>query len=522
MIPVAANDLAFSSHAVLLTAFTLFQITIYDRGSQNVSRVTIVVVAAAWIAIAISVIIAIWTNNWLWLVSCFNMLQVFMTVIKYIPQAYMNFRRKSTSGFSIGNILLDLLGGIANYGQMMVQSIDQHSWVNFYGNVGKALLSLISIFFDLLFIVQHYVLYRVKTPRSHSTRLTVRHLGTNKNEFMEFDEAQGAIDSFRMHTSYLIYNASMFFSSVVQLQYHEKFGFGQMIPVAANDVAFSSHAVLLTAFTLFQITIYERGFQNVSWVTVVVVAAAWVAIAIGVIIAIWTNNWLWIVSCFNMLQVFMTVIKYIPQTRLTVRHLGTNKNEFMEFDEAQGAIDSFRMMIPVAANDVAFSSHAVLLTAFTLFQITIYERGFQNVSWVTVVIVSAAWVAIAIGVIIAIWTNNWLWIVSCFNMLQVFMTVIKYIPQAYMNFRRKSTIGFSIGNILLDLLGGIANYGQMMVQSIDQHSWVNFYGNVGKVLLSVISICFDLLFIVQHYVLYRIKTPRSHSVYQEAVVIMQA
>lgn len=30
MIPVAANDVAFSAHAVLLTAITLFQIAIYD------------------------------------------------------------------------------------------------------------------------------------------------------------------------------------------------------------------------------------------------------------------------------------------------------------------------------------------------------------------------------------------------------------------------------------------------------------------------------------------------------------
>lgn len=30
-----------------------------------------------------------------------------------------------------------------------------------------------------------------------------------------------------------------------------------MIPVAANDVAFSIHAVLLTALTLIQIAIYE-------------------------------------------------------------------------------------------------------------------------------------------------------------------------------------------------------------------------------------------------------------------------
>lgn len=30
MIPVAANDVAFSIHAVALTAFTLFQVLIYD------------------------------------------------------------------------------------------------------------------------------------------------------------------------------------------------------------------------------------------------------------------------------------------------------------------------------------------------------------------------------------------------------------------------------------------------------------------------------------------------------------
>ncbi|KAL8200773.1 hypothetical protein R6Q57_012112 [Mikania cordata] len=159
MIPVAANDVAFSCHAVLLTAFTLFQIIIYDRGTQKVSRITMAIIIVAWTTVTICVFIAIPKHSWLWLVSCFNMLQVFMTVIKYIPQAIMNFKRKSTTGFSIGNILLDLLGGITNYGQMAVQSIDQHSWVNFYGNTGKTLLSLVSIFFDLLFVVQHYLLY---------------------------------------------------------------------------------------------------------------------------------------------------------------------------------------------------------------------------------------------------------------------------------------------------------------------------------------------------------------------------
>ncbi|CAL5370199.1 unnamed protein product [Camellia sinensis] len=162
MIPVAANDVAFSTHAVLVTAFTLFQIAIYDRGNQKVSKTCIAIVSVVWLAAAVCVFVALPSHSWLWLVSCFNTLQVTMTVVKYIPQAVMNFRRKSTVGFSIGNILLDLLGGVANYGQMAVLSIDQNSWVNFYGNIGKTLLSSVSIFFDLLFILQHYVLYPTK------------------------------------------------------------------------------------------------------------------------------------------------------------------------------------------------------------------------------------------------------------------------------------------------------------------------------------------------------------------------
>ncbi|CAN6169701.1 unnamed protein product, partial [Urochloa humidicola] len=53
---------------------------------------------------------------------------------------------------------LDLTGGVLNFGQMGVQSIDQHTLVNFYGNIGETLLSLETVFFDVLFIIQHYVL----------------------------------------------------------------------------------------------------------------------------------------------------------------------------------------------------------------------------------------------------------------------------------------------------------------------------------------------------------------------------
>ncbi|KAG4912348.1 hypothetical protein AAZX31_19G073100 [Glycine max] len=162
MIPVAANDVAFSAHAVLLTAISLFQIAIYDRGSQKISKIAYGILLVTWTTAATCFFVALHNHHWLWLISIFSGIQVCMTIIKYIPQAVMNFMRKSTEGWSIVNILLDFSGSIANYAQMSVQSIDQNSWVNFYGNIGKLLLSLVSLFFDILFMCQHYLLYPEK------------------------------------------------------------------------------------------------------------------------------------------------------------------------------------------------------------------------------------------------------------------------------------------------------------------------------------------------------------------------
>ncbi|CAB4305730.1 unnamed protein product [Prunus armeniaca] len=162
MIPVAVNDVAFSAHAVLMTAIILFQIAIYDRGTQKVSKIAIGIVVAVWLGAAVCFFVALPTHSWLWLINIFNSIQVFMTVVKYTPQAFMNFMRKSTDGFSIGFYLLDFSGGVTNYAQMAVLSIDQDSWVNFFGNMGKVLLSLISISFDVLFMCQRFLLYPSK------------------------------------------------------------------------------------------------------------------------------------------------------------------------------------------------------------------------------------------------------------------------------------------------------------------------------------------------------------------------
>ncbi|PON44042.1 Lysosomal cystine transporter [Parasponia andersonii] len=96
------------------------------------------------------------------------------------------------------------------------------------------------------------------------------------------------------HFSYLIYNATLYFSSEVQKQYFQKYGFWEMIPVAANDVAFSVHSVFVTLILLFQTGIYERGGQTVSKITLAIVAVVWLAAGVCFFIALPTHSWLWL------------------------------------------------------------------------------------------------------------------------------------------------------------------------------------------------------------------------------------
>jgi hypothetical protein len=72
----------------------------------------------------------------------------------------MNYRRKSTEGWSIGNILLDLLGGILSLIQMCLLAINYNDWSSLFGSITKLGLGIVSIGFDLIFIIQHYILYK--------------------------------------------------------------------------------------------------------------------------------------------------------------------------------------------------------------------------------------------------------------------------------------------------------------------------------------------------------------------------
>jgi cystinosin len=87
--------------------------------------------------------------------------------------------------------------------------------------------------------------------------------------------------------------------------------------------------------------------------------------------------------------------------------------------------------------------------------------------------------------------------------VKLITVVVKYIPQAYVNWKRKSTVGWSIYPMLMDFAGGVFSLIQLVIDSLLQGSWEGVTGNPVKFGLSNITLVFDLIFFYQHYVIYK-------------------
>uniref|UniRef100_U5EI65 Cystinosin homolog n=1 Tax=Corethrella appendiculata TaxID=1370023 RepID=U5EI65_9DIPT len=159
--PVIANDVGFSVHAVFATSLTIIQCFIYERGEQRVSNIARGILGLFSVVIIISgILVATETLHWLDFIYNLSYIKLSITLIKYVPQAIMNYKRKSTIGWSIENVLLDFTGGILSMLQMILNAYNYDDWISIFGDPTKFGLGLFSVLFDVLFIVQHYVLYR--------------------------------------------------------------------------------------------------------------------------------------------------------------------------------------------------------------------------------------------------------------------------------------------------------------------------------------------------------------------------
>ena len=103
----------------------------------------------------------------------------------------------------------------------------------------------------------------------------------------------------------------------------------------------------------------------------------------------------------------------------------------------------------------------------------------------------------------AVLSREALQILYALSYCKMAVTVCKYVPQLLLNYRRRSTVGWPVDNILLDFTGGALSTLQLVLDCADQKDWSGISGDVVKFGLGVTSMVFDVLFLVQHYVLYR-------------------
>ncbi|KAI9849689.1 MAG: hypothetical protein M1837_002815 [Sclerophora amabilis] len=190
---VRFNDLAFGIHAVILSVLVYSQFWCWgyrrERGLR-MSRIMVgIFLGSLTSTVMVTLIVTMKGRNggqdasgWAWIdvVYALGYVKLLVTVVKYIPQVWANYKRKSTKGWSIYQILLDFSGGILSTLQLIIDSSLQRDWSGITGNPVKLGLGNISILFDIIFMVQHYWLYR-NVRREEDDEDLGRHLISAEN-----------------------------------------------------------------------------------------------------------------------------------------------------------------------------------------------------------------------------------------------------------------------------------------------------------------------------------------------------
>ncbi len=164
---VQINDIAFAIHALFASLLMEFQIIYYgyynttiENPVSRIKRNHIIIYIILALCISINVLLGIFVKVylWLWCMYALSAVKLFITLIKYFPQINLNYKRKSTVGWSIGEVFLDFSGAFLSLLQIMVDCI--HNPAGIAENWTKTGLGTISIIYNIIFMLQHFVLYK--------------------------------------------------------------------------------------------------------------------------------------------------------------------------------------------------------------------------------------------------------------------------------------------------------------------------------------------------------------------------
>jgi cystinosin len=172
------------------------------------------------------------------------------------------------------------------------------------------------------------------------------------------------------------------------------------------------------------------------------------------------------------------------------------------------------------SSDIASSIHfqdflfiicSVLWHPIVFFQMRIYPGCPENkVSWVY-----AGLCALSFGSIFVVYaiTGDAVETMTFMGTLKTVFSVYMLIPQAILNWKRKSTYGWSVLNCILDVFAGLLSIVQVMIDywgldlPVAERTAKDL--NIAKLSLGLNCVVFDILFIYQHFCLYRGNVPKS-------------
>jgi len=165
---VRLNDVAYAYHGLVLVLYTAYQVfsPVYKRGkNQRVSELTKTALAFG-VAAALGLIIYTLeiqsrdSPKALQMVDVANILgnvKVVMSFSKYIPQILWNHRRKSTRGFSIDGIRINIVGSLLSLGQLFLDGYIRNDLKGVWNNSVKLALAAVTLLFDGILVLQSMV-----------------------------------------------------------------------------------------------------------------------------------------------------------------------------------------------------------------------------------------------------------------------------------------------------------------------------------------------------------------------------
>lgn len=212
---IQPNDLVFALHAFALSSCQFAQAFIYERGQQKSFALwAVVLLIVEWIVLIVVFFLEGVINIGVMPVA-FNTFRVagynkaIITFLKYCPQVWLNYTRKSTVGWSIMNIMLDFTGGSLSVLQqvidMLYNGFTDGNW-SFFGsggdafNIVKFMLGITAMFFDIIFMIQHFILYRhpAQPALSGADEMLIgkpiRHSILAEEDDPEYDQMNGQSD----------------------------------------------------------------------------------------------------------------------------------------------------------------------------------------------------------------------------------------------------------------------------------------------------------------------------------------